>query len=69
LRPCSQAAPFSNVDREHFRGELSHKTQADIARVMQDWITEHGYDAAESTIKLRARKLWQAIKKDAVAEK
>jgi hypothetical protein len=54
---------------KHFRAELPHKTQADIVRAMQDWILAHGYDAAESTIKLRARKLLEAIRQDEKAEK
>jgi hypothetical protein len=53
---------------KHFRGELPHQKQADITRAMQDWITSHGYDASESTIKLRARKLADAIKQDDAAE-
>ena len=50
---------------KHFQGKLPHKTQAEIAGAMQDWITAHGYEAADSTIKLRARKLMDAIKRDA----
>jgi hypothetical protein len=49
----------------HFRGELQPKTQADIERAMHDWITERGYEAADSTIRIRARKVWNAIKRDA----
>lgn len=49
---------------KHYRGELLHKTQADIVRAMQEWITAQGYDAAESTIKQRARKLFGAIKRE-----
>jgi hypothetical protein len=49
---------------EHFRGDLKPKTQADIVRAMQGWIVAHGYDAAESTIKIRAKKLWQAIQRE-----
>jgi hypothetical protein len=52
---------------KHFHGELPHQKQADIVRAMQDWITAHGYDASESTIKLRARKLADAIKRDETA--
>jgi S-adenosylmethionine synthetase len=48
----------------HFRGELKPKTQADIGRAMQDWITERGYEAADSTIRIRTRKVWNAIKRD-----
>ena len=54
---------------KHFRGDLPHKTQADIVREMQDWISAHGYEAAESTTKRRARKLLKAIKQDETAEK
>jgi Hypothetical protein (DUF2513) len=50
---------------KHFHGELPHQKQADIVRAMQEWITAHGYDASESTIKIRARKLADAIKRDA----
>jgi hypothetical protein len=53
----------------HFRGELPRKSQADIVRAMQSWISDHGYDAAESTIKLRAKKLMDAIRRDDAAEK
>lgn len=49
----------------NFRGELKPKTQADIQRAMQDWITQRGYSAAESTVRIRARKVWTAIKRDA----
>ncbi len=49
----------------HFRGELQPKTQAEIERAMHDWITERGYEAADSTIRIRARKVWNAIKRDA----
>jgi hypothetical protein len=53
----------------HFRGELPHRTQAEIVGAMQDWISAHGYEAADSTVKLRARKLLDAIKRDVAAEK
>jgi hypothetical protein len=49
----------------HFRGELQPKTQADVARAMQAWMTENGHEAAESTVRLRARKVWNAIRRDA----
>jgi hypothetical protein len=50
---------------QHFRGDLKPKVQADIERAMQDWITTHGYEAAPSTVRTRARKVWQAIKNEA----
>jgi hypothetical protein len=49
---------------QHFRGDLQPKKQADIERAMQQWITGHGYNAADSTIRIRARKVWQAIKRE-----
>jgi hypothetical protein len=53
----------------HFRGDLQPKTQAEIVRAMQDWIETRGYDAADSTIKIRARKLMDAIRREAEAGK
>jgi hypothetical protein len=50
---------------QHFRGDLKPKAQADIARAMHAWITEHGFRAADSTVKIRARKLWDKIKREA----
>jgi hypothetical protein len=49
----------------HFRGDLKPKTQADVARAMQAWMTENGYEAADSTVRVRARKVWNAIRRDA----
>jgi hypothetical protein len=48
----------------HFRGELQAKRQADIERAMKDLIAERGCDAADSTIRLRAKKIWRAIQLD-----
>jgi hypothetical protein len=48
-----------------FCGDLKPKTQADVERAMQQWITDHGRDAADSTIRIRARKVWQTIKREA----
>jgi hypothetical protein len=50
---------------KHFRGELKPKTQAEVARAMQAWMTEHGHEAADSTVRVRARKVWNAIQQDA----
>jgi hypothetical protein len=48
----------------YFRGDLKHKTQADVVRAMQVLMEERGHEAADSTVKLRARKVWNAIQKD-----
>jgi hypothetical protein len=50
---------------QNFRGDLKPKVQADIERAMQEWITKKGYEAAPSTVRTRARKVWQAIKSEA----
>jgi hypothetical protein len=38
--------------------------RADIERAMKDLIAERGCDAADSTIRLRAKKIWRAIQLD-----
>lgn len=50
---------------QHFRGDLKPMVQAHIERAMQEWITKNGYEAAPSTVRTRARKVWQAIKSEA----
>lgn len=49
---------------QHFRGDLKPKVQADIERAMENWIAQHSYEAAPSTVRARARKVWQAIKSE-----
>lgn len=47
--------------RQLYVGDLNPKTQADIERAMQEWLSNNGHEAAPSTVRERARKLWQAI--------
>lgn len=54
-----------HVAFQYFRADIKPKTQADVERAMQEWITGRGYEIAPSTVRARARKLWQAIKTDA----
>jgi hypothetical protein len=54
-----------NVCFQHFRGDLKPNTQAEVERAMQEWITARGYEAAISTVRIRARKVWHAIKREA----
>lgn len=42
-------------------GELIPKTQADIERAMADWLEANKKSAAPSTIRARARRLWDGI--------
>ena len=44
-----------------YGGELAPKTQADIEKAMADWIELNGHSAGESTIRGRARRLWDRI--------
>lgn len=44
-----------------YSGELQPKSQADVQRAMSEWIEAHDFSAADSTIKARARRLWDLI--------
>lgn len=44
-----------------YLGKLFPKCQADLERAMADWLDENGHSAAESTIRARARRLWDRI--------
>lgn len=50
---------------QHFRGDLKPTKQADVEQAMHQWITARGCEAATSTVRLRARKVWQAIRREA----
>ena len=45
-------------------GDLKPKAQADIERAMADWIVARGHEAASSTIRDRAHRLWDLIRRD-----
>ncbi len=42
-------------------GDLDPKTQADIERAMLEWLASQGIYAGETTIRKKARSLWQAM--------
>ena len=44
-----------------YDGSLTPKTQANVERAMADWIEVNGYSAADSTVRGRARKLWDRL--------
>jgi hypothetical protein len=44
-----------------YDGALVPRSQADIERAMAGWIEANGHSAAESTIRARARRLWDHI--------
>jgi hypothetical protein len=49
------------ICRQLYLGDLKPKMQSDIERAMLDWLANRGTTAAESTVRGRARKLWDAI--------
>lgn len=44
-----------------YLGDLKPKTQADIEAAMHNWLSAREIGASESTVRSRARQLWQAI--------
>src|SRR3954465_5180222 len=44
-----------------YRGDLRPKIQADVEKAMLDWASAHGHEPSHSTIRSRARKLFQAL--------
>ena len=44
-----------------YDGTLTPKTQADVERAMADWIELRGHSAADSTVRGRARRLWDSL--------
>ena len=44
-----------------YSGDLKPKSQADVQRAMAEWIEANDRNAADSTVKSRARRLWDRI--------
>lgn len=51
------------ICRALYAGDLQPKKQSDLESAMHNWIAKSGNSAATSTVRGRARKLWQAIRK------
>jgi hypothetical protein len=47
-----------------YRGDLQPRSQADIEKAMAGWIEDRSYKAAPSTVRARARRLWDQITTD-----
>jgi hypothetical protein len=47
-----------------YDGSLVPKSQADIERAMLEWIETHGHSAVVSTVRERARRLWDGLAAD-----
>jgi hypothetical protein len=45
-----------------YEGKLIPDTQADVERAMHDWAQARGHNPADSTIRLKARKLFKVLK-------
>jgi hypothetical protein len=43
-------------------GDFKPESQADVARALADWISDHDHDAGDTAIKERARKIWNLFK-------
>lgn len=54
---------WSHIAASLYIGDLAPKNQADIEKAMAEWIEGLGYSAAPSTIRARARRLWDRLAK------
>jgi hypothetical protein len=52
---------WAHIAASLYAGELKPKSQADVQRSMSEWIEGRGYSAADSTVKGRARRIWDLI--------
>ena len=52
---------WASIARDLYEGDLNPQTQADIEAAMLRWIENHGHSAAVSTVRARARRLWDRI--------
>ena len=52
---------WSAIAAALYDGSLIPKNQADVERAMSDWILSNGFNASESSVRARARRLWDLI--------
>lgn len=52
---------WASIATALYDGTLKPKTQADVERAMADWIESNGHNAAGSTVRARARRLWDRL--------
>ena len=52
---------WAHIAAALYGGELIPKSQADIEKAMAEWIEGQGHSAATSTIRARARRLWDRL--------
>jgi len=53
-----------DVFAEIYRGDLKPERQSHVEAAMQSWIEARGATASVSTVRKRARKLWEAIQRE-----
>jgi len=51
-----------DIFQQIYEGDLKPAKQADLERAMLDWVSKHGHEAGETSIKNAARKLFKALK-------
>lgn len=55
---------WAAIAAQLYDGTLKPTKQVHIEKAMSDWISGHGHDAGTTTIRGRARRLWDAISTD-----
>jgi len=55
---------WAAIASQLYLGDLKPKTQAEIEKAMIVWLENGGFSAADSTVRKRARLLWQEIEHD-----
>ena len=55
---------WASIAGELYAGTLNPRTQAEVERAMLTWIEGHGFSAATSTVRARARRLWDRLQID-----
>lgn len=52
---------WADVAAQLYKGDLKPTRQADIERVMHDWLAANGENAGETAVRARARLLWDCL--------
>jgi len=52
---------WASIASDLYTGDLKPRTQAELEQAMLQWIEDHGQTAATSTVRGRARRLWDLI--------
>jgi hypothetical protein len=52
---------WASIAFDLYEGNLKPRTQAELESAMLEWIEAHGFTAATSTVRARARRLWDLI--------